>query len=77
MSYSLIAMYHLVQMPESLPAFVVSAPEDSHCSAVTAVACCGDYVCSGGGDAAIRVYKATTLEPVKCALPFPTRPTVF
>ena len=54
------------QSPDSLPAFVVSAAEDSHCSAVTAVACCGDYVCSGGGDAAIRVWKATTLELVKC-----------
>ena len=54
------------QAPESLPAFVVSAAEDSHCSAVTAIACCGDYVCSAGGDAAIRVWRATTLEPVKC-----------
>ena len=55
-----------MQTPETMPGFAVTSPEDSHCSAVTAVACCGDYVCSAGGDAAIRVYKATTLEFVKC-----------
>ncbi len=55
-----------MQTPETMPGFAVTSPEDSHCSAVTAVACCGDYVCSAGGDAAIRIHKATTLEFVKC-----------
>lgn len=36
-----------------------------HCCSVNAVARCTGYVCSGGGDAAIRVWKARTLEPVR------------
>ena len=39
-----------MQTPETMPGFAVTSPEESHCSAVTAVACCGDYVCSAGGD---------------------------
>lgn len=38
-----------------------------HCCSVNAVARCTGYVCSGGGDAAIRVWKARTLEPVRLA----------
>ena len=38
-----------------------------HCCSVNAVARCTGYVCSGGGDAAIRVWKARTLEAVRLA----------
>ncbi len=34
---------------------------DSHCGVVIALALCGDYVCSAGGDAMIKVWKAGSL----------------
>ncbi|KAK9917148.1 hypothetical protein WJX75_001304 [Coccomyxa subellipsoidea] len=40
---------------------VCSAAEDAHCGAVHALALCGSYVCSAGGDAMIRVWDASTL----------------
>lgn len=38
---------------------------DSHCGVVVALALCGEYVCSAGGDAMIKVWKADTLEFVR------------
>ncbi len=38
-----------------------SAMADSHCGVVIALALCGDYVCSAGGDAMIKVWKAGSL----------------
>ena len=35
---------------------------DSHCGVVIALALCGDYVCSAGGDAMIKVWQADSLE---------------
>ena len=42
-----------------------SAMADSHCGVVVALALCGGYVCSAGGDAMIKVWKADTLEFVR------------
>ena len=42
-----------------------SAMADSHCGVVVALAQCGEYVCSAGGDAMIKVWKADTLEFVR------------
>lgn len=39
-----------------------SAMADSHCGVVIALALCGEYVCSAGGDAMIKVWKADSLE---------------
>ena len=47
----------------------VTGAADSHCSSVNAIARCTGYVCSAGGDAAIRVWKSRTLQPVTCARP--------
>ena len=41
---------------------------DSHCGVVITLALCGDYVCSAGGDAMIKVWKAGSLEFVRCVL---------
>ncbi len=38
------------------------AMADSHCGVVIALALCGEYVCSAGGDAMIKVWKAGSLE---------------
>lgn len=43
----------------------VTGAADSHCSSVNALAVCGDLLCSAGGDAMIRVWKARTLEFVR------------
>jgi hypothetical protein len=48
------------------PIAVVDAAH-GHCCSVNAIARCTGYVCSGGGDAAIRVWRARTLEPVRLA----------
>lgn len=48
-------------------ALAVTGAEAGHCCSVNAIARCTGYVVSGGGDAAIRVWKARTLTPVKCA----------
>ncbi len=49
-----------------------SAMADSHCGVVIALALCGEYVCSAGGDAMIKVWKADSLEfcryAVACSL---------
>ena len=45
-----------------------SAMADSHCGVVIALAVCGDYVCSAGGDAMIKVWKAGSLEFCRCAV---------
>ncbi|KAL3135302.1 hypothetical protein ABBQ32_007500 [Trebouxia sp. C0010 RCD-2024] len=42
-----------------------SAMADSHCGVVVALALCGGYVCSAGGDAMIKVWKADSLEFVR------------
>ena len=42
-----------------------SAMADSHCGVVVALALCGEYVCSAGGDAMIKVWKADSLEFVR------------
>lgn len=38
---------------------------ESHCGAVLSLALCGDYVCSSGSDAMIKVWKAGSLEFVR------------
>lgn len=38
---------------------------ESHCGAVLSLAICGDYVCSSGSDAMIKVWKAGSLEFVR------------
>ena len=43
-----------------------TAMADSHCGVVVALALCGEHVCSAGGDAMIKVWKADTLEFVRC-----------
>ena len=45
---------------------VCSATEDAHCGAVHALALCGSYVCSAGGDAMIRIWDASTLVLFRC-----------
>lgn len=52
----------LLDPPEQTqePAFTSQEPE-SHCSAVQSLAICGSYVCSAGGDAMIRVWRAHDL----------------
>ena len=45
-----------------------SAMADSHCGVVVALALCGDYVCSAGGDAMIKVWKADTLDFVRSVM---------
>lgn len=56
--------------PQGLPvvteAVAVTGAEAGHCCSVNAIARCTGYVVSGGGDAAIRVWRARTLAPVKC-----------
>lgn len=42
-----------------------TAMADSHCGVVVALALCGIHVCSAGGDAMIKVWKADTLEFVR------------
>lgn len=41
---------------------------ESHCGAVLSLALCGDYVCSSGSDAMIKVWKAGSLEFVRSEL---------
>ena len=52
----------LLDPPEQaqVPAFTSQEPE-GHCSAVQSLAICGSYVCSAGGDAMIRVWRANDL----------------
>lgn len=40
-------------------------PASSHCSSVTALALCGDYICSASTDSTIRVWRAESLELVR------------
>lgn len=47
-----------------------SAMADSHCGVVVALALCGAYVCSAGGDAMIKVWKADSLEFVRYSATF-------
>lgn len=44
---------------------VVSDAERAHCAAVTCLALCGPYVCSGSSDATIRVWRQQSLEFVR------------
>ena len=44
-----------------------SAMADSHCGVVIALALCGGLVCSAGGDAMIKVWRADTLQFVRYA----------
>ena len=44
-----------------------SAMADSHCGVVIALALCGGLVCSAGGDAMIKVWRADTLQFVRFA----------
>ena len=50
-----------------------SAMADSHCGVVVALALCGEYVCSAGGDAMIKVWKADSLEFVRYILKNPQK----
>jgi len=52
-------------LPVVTEALAVTGAEAGHCCSVNAIARCTGYVVSGGGDAAIRVWKARTLTPVK------------
>ena len=51
--------------PEGGVLVASSAAADSHCGVVIALALCGGYVCSAGGDAMIKVWKAGSLEFVR------------
>lgn len=37
---------------------------DSHLSVINSLEICGNYVCSAGGDAMVRVWRLRTLKPV-------------
>lgn len=51
--------------PEGCALLRSTAVADSHCGVVVALALCGEHVCSAGGDAMIKVWKADTLELVR------------
>ena len=55
----------VASLPEGGALMGSSAMADSHCGVVIALALCGDYVCSAGGDAMIKVWKADSLEFVR------------
>jgi len=57
---------NLQNLPTITTPLAVTDAAHGHCCAVNAIARCTGYVCSGGGDAAIRVWKARSLVPVRC-----------
>lgn len=52
-------------LPVTTEAIAVTGALDGHCCSVNAIARCSGCVVSGGGDAAIRVWKAQSLAPVR------------
>lgn len=52
-------------LPTITTPLAVTDAAHGHCCSVNAIARCTGYVCSGGGDAAIRVWKSRSLEPVR------------
>ena len=51
---------------QASPPVAASAPAHSHCGSITSLAVCGPYVISGSSDSTVRVWRAGTLEFVKC-----------
>ena len=52
----------LLDPPEEAQAPEFTSQElEGHCSAVQSLAICGGYVCSAGGDAMIRIWRAHDL----------------